>query len=89
VALENLLSNLFQGPSPELVYAPYKQKVYLILISVAFNGIFKSQGTKVKLMVCKKTQSKMNKKCLETKTFTKMQNQQLFNKKDFFSFQIY
>jgi hypothetical protein len=28
----------------------------------------------------------MNKKCLETKTFTKMQNQQLFNKKDFFSF---
>jgi hypothetical protein len=26
---------------------------------------------KVKLMVCKKTQSKMNKECLETKTFTK------------------
>jgi len=89
VALVNLLSNLFQGPSPELVYAPYKQKVYLILLSVAFNGIFKSQGVKVKLMVCKKTQRKMNKKCLETIFFTKMQNQQLFNKKDFFSFQIY
>jgi hypothetical protein len=29
VALENLLSNLFQGPSPELVYAPYKQKSLL------------------------------------------------------------
>jgi hypothetical protein len=42
----------------------------LILISVAFNGIFKSQGAKVKLMVCKKTYNKMNKKCLETKTFT-------------------
>jgi hypothetical protein len=26
---------------------------------------------KVKLIVCKKTQSKMNKKSLETKTFTK------------------
>jgi hypothetical protein len=42
-------------------------------------GFLKSQGAKVKLMVCKKTQSKMNKKCLETKTFSKMQNQQLFN----------
>jgi hypothetical protein len=49
-------------------------------------GFFKSQGAKVKLMVCKKTQSKMNNKCLETKTFSKMQNQQLFNKKDFFFF---
>jgi hypothetical protein len=49
-------------------------------------GFFKSQGAKVKLMVCKKTQRKMNKKCLETKTFTKMKNQQLFNKKDIFSF---
>jgi hypothetical protein len=43
----------------------------LILISVAFNGLLKSQGMKVKLMVCDKTQSKMNKKCLETKIFTK------------------
>jgi hypothetical protein len=42
-------------------------------------GFFKSQDAKVKLMVCKKTQSKMNNKCLETKTFSKMQNQQLFN----------
>ena len=88
MALENLLSKLFQGPSPELVYAPSKQKVYLILISIAFNGIFKSQGMKVKLMVCKKTQSKMNKNAWK-QTFTKMQNQQLFNKKDCFSFQIY
>jgi hypothetical protein len=39
--------------------APYKQKVYLILLSVAFSGIFKSQGTEVKLMVCK-TDSKQN-----------------------------
>jgi len=44
-------------------------------------GFFKSQGAKVKLMVCKKTQSKMNNKCLETKTFDKMQNQQLFNER--------
>jgi hypothetical protein len=29
VALENLLSNLFQGPIPELVDAPYKQKSLL------------------------------------------------------------
>jgi short-subunit dehydrogenase len=88
VALENLLSNLFQGPIPELVYAPYKQKVYLILFSAAFNGLLKSQGMKVKLMVCKKTQSKMNKNAWK-QTFMKMQNQQLFSKKDFFSFQNY
>jgi hypothetical protein len=43
----------------------------MIIISVSFNGIFKSKGIKVKLMVCNKTQSKMNKKILETKTFTK------------------
>jgi hypothetical protein len=60
---------------------PTNRKVYLILISVAFNGLLKSQGAKVKLMVCKKTQSKMHKKCMETKTFTKMQNHQLFNER--------
>jgi hypothetical protein len=60
---------------------PTNRKVYLILFSIAFNGIFKSQDAKVKLMMCKKTQSKMNNKCLETKTFTKMRNQQLFSKK--------
>jgi hypothetical protein len=27
VALESFLSNLIQGPSPELVYEPYQQKV--------------------------------------------------------------
>jgi hypothetical protein len=58
---------------------PTNRKVYLILISVAFNGILKSQGTKVKLMVCKKTQRKMHKKCVKTTTFTKMKNHQLFN----------
>jgi hypothetical protein len=67
---------------------PTNRKVYLILFSVAFNGLFKSQGAKVKLMVCKKTQSKMNKNAWK-QTFTKMQNQQLFSKKDFFSFQNY
>jgi hypothetical protein len=60
---------------------PTNRKVYLILISIAFNGILKSQGAKVKLMVCKKTQRKMHKKCVETKTFDKMQNQQLFNER--------
>jgi hypothetical protein len=44
-------------------------------------GFIKSQGVEVKLRVCKKTQSKMHKKCVETKTFTKMQNQQLFNER--------
>jgi hypothetical protein len=43
----------------------------LILFSVSFNGIFKSQGAEVKLMVCKKTQSKTTQKCMETKTFDK------------------
>jgi hypothetical protein len=53
----------------------------LILFSVAFNGIFKSQGAEVKLMVCKKTQRKNAQKCVETNTFDKMQNQQLFNER--------
>jgi hypothetical protein len=53
----------------------------LILFSIAFNGIFKSQGAEVKLMLCKKTQSKNAQKCVETKTFDKMQNQQLFNER--------
>jgi hypothetical protein len=59
---------------------PTNRKVYLILFSVAFNGIFKSQGAKVKLMVCKKTQSKMHKNAWK-QTFSKMQNQQLFNER--------
>jgi hypothetical protein len=40
-------------------------------------GFFKSQGAKVKMVVCKKTQRKMNKNAWK-QTFTKMQNQQLF-----------
>jgi hypothetical protein len=60
---------------------PRNKKVYLILFSVVFNGLLKSQGAKVKLMVCKKTQSKKHKKCVEIKTFDKMQNQQLFNER--------
>jgi hypothetical protein len=47
-------------------------------------GFIKSQGAEVKLRVCKKTKSKMHKKCVETKTFTKMQNQQLFNERILF-----
>jgi hypothetical protein len=48
---------------------PINKKVYLILFSVAFNGLFKSQVAEVKLMVCK-TDSKQNaQKCLETNFF--------------------
>jgi hypothetical protein len=43
-------------------------------------GFLKSQGAKVKLMVCKKTQSKMHKNAWK-QTFSKMQNQQLFNER--------
>jgi hypothetical protein len=66
---------------------PTNRKVYLILFSVAFNGIFKSQGAKVKLMVCKKTQSKMHKNAWK-QTFSKMQNQQLFNERLLFFFKF-
>jgi hypothetical protein len=62
---------------------PINKKVYLILLSVAFNGIIKSQGAEVKLMVCKKTQSKMHRNAWK-QTFSKMQNQQLFNERLFF-----
>jgi hypothetical protein len=64
---------------------PTNRKVYLILFSVAFNGIFKSQGAEVKLMVCKKTQSKMHRNAWK-QTFSQMQNQQLFNERLLFPF---
>jgi hypothetical protein len=67
---------------------PTNRKVYLILLSVSFNGIIKSQGVKVKLMVCK-TDSKQNAQKCRKQTFSKMQNQQLFNEKTSFLFQIY
>ena len=60
--------------------APYKQKIYLILLSVAFSGIFESQGAEVKLMVCKIDSKQNAQKCLETKLLQTMQNQQLFKK---------
>jgi hypothetical protein len=60
---------------------PTNIKVYLILISVYFNGLLKSQGTKVKLMVCKKNSKQNAQEMRGNKTFTKMQNQQLFNKR--------
>jgi hypothetical protein len=65
---------------------PTNRKVYLILFNIDFNGIFKSQGEKVKLMVCDKTQRKMHKNAWK-QTFSKMQNQQLFNERllSFFS----
>ena len=64
---------------------PTNRKVYLILLSVAFNGIFKSQGAEVKLMVCK-TDSKQNaQKCLETKTSSNNAKPTTFQK-DSFSF---
>jgi hypothetical protein len=67
---------------------PTNRKVYLILLSVDFSGIFKSQGAEVKLMVCK-TDSKQNAQKCQKQTFSKMQNQQLFNEKTSFLFQIY
>jgi hypothetical protein len=67
---------------------PINRKVCLILLSVAFSGIFKSQGAEVKLMVCKTDSKKNAQKCLEL-TFSKMQNQQLFNEKTSFLFQIF
>jgi hypothetical protein len=68
---------------------PINKKVYLILLSVAFNGLIKSQGARVKLMVCK-TDSKQNaQKMLGNKNFFKQcKNQQLFKKILFFSFQL-
>jgi hypothetical protein len=68
---------------------PTNRKVFLILFRVAFNGIFKSQGTEVKLMVCKKTQSKMHRNAWEqTFFFSKIQNQQLFNERLLFFFRF-
>ena len=90
MALENLLSNLFQGPSPELVYEPYKQKSLIdFKLVLLLMGFFMSQGMKVKLMVCK--DSKQNEQeMLGNKNFYKQcKNQQLFNKKNFFSFWIF
>jgi hypothetical protein len=60
----------------------------LILLSVAFNGIIKSQGAKVKLMLCKKTQSKMNKKSLETNFYKKCKTSNFSRRKTSFPFEI-
>jgi hypothetical protein len=41
MALKSFLSNLIQGPSPELVCEPYKQKSLLdFKISVAFMDLY-------------------------------------------------
>jgi hypothetical protein len=48
---------------------PTNKKVYLILLSVAFSGIFKSQGAEVKPMVCKTDSKKNAQKCLKTHFF--------------------
>ena len=88
VALESFLSNLIQGPSPELVYEPYKQKsligfkLALLLLSFLRHRVWRWNWW------CVKTQSKNKWKMLETKTFTKCKNQQLFTKKEFFFFSI-
>jgi hypothetical protein len=44
---------------------------------------------KVKLMMCNDSKKKRMKKYWKQKTFTKCKNQQLFTKKDFFSFSIF
>jgi hypothetical protein len=64
---------------------PINRKVYLILLSISFSGIFKSQGAEVKLMVCK-TDSKQNaQKFLETNFFFLNAKPTTFQK-DSFSF---
>ena len=50
-------------------------------------GFVKSQGAEVKLMVCKQTQRKMHKNAWK-QTFSKMQNQQLFNERLLFFFKF-
>jgi hypothetical protein len=68
---------------------PTNRKVYLILFSVAFNGIFKYQGAEVKLMVCK-TDSKQNaQKCLETKTSSNNAKPTTFQKDSFLFFSTF
>jgi hypothetical protein len=67
---------------------PTNRKVYLILLSVAFNGFFKSQGAEVKLMVCK-TDSKQNAQKMLGKNFFKQCKTNNFSKRFFFfSFQL-
>jgi hypothetical protein len=90
VALENLLSNLFQGPSPELVSEPYKQKS-LIDFKLAFllMGFFTSQGMKVKLMVWKDSKQNEQEMLGNKNFYNQCKNQPLFNKKDFFFFSTF
>jgi hypothetical protein len=45
MALKSFLSNLIQGPSPELVYEPYKHKSLVnFKISVAFMALSYVKG---------------------------------------------
>jgi hypothetical protein len=68
---------------------PINKKVYLILLSVAFNGLIKSQGARVKLMVCKTDSKKNAQKMLGNKNFFKQCKTNNFSKRFFFfSFQL-
>jgi hypothetical protein len=58
-------------------------------LALLLMGFFMSQGMKVKLMVCKNSK-KNEQEMLGNKNFYKQcKNQQLFTKKNFFSFQLF
>jgi hypothetical protein len=45
MALKSFLSNLIQGPSPELVCEPYKHKIVVdFKISIAFMSLYYVKG---------------------------------------------
>jgi hypothetical protein len=82
-ALKSFLSNLIQGPSPELVCEPYKHKS---LVDFKFSVILwlclTSRGMRVKMMMCKRRKQKMNEKD-GNKTFTECKISTTFLKKYF------
>ena len=70
MALKSFLSNLIQGPSPELVCEPYKHKSLVdFKFSVNFMAFSYVKGYESETSDVWKTKVKMNRK-METKTFT-------------------
>ena len=84
MALKSFLSNLIQGPNPELVCEPYKHKSLVdFKISVAFMDLSYIKEYEGETDDVWKMKEKMNEKYGNKKLLRNAKFQQLFTKKDF------
>jgi hypothetical protein len=87
MALKSFLSNLIQGPSPELVCEPYKQKSLVdFKFSVNFMDFSYVKGYEDETDDVSKDESKKQMKKSGNKTFIECQISTTFQKKYFLTF---